>query len=374
MDTALASMRGRARRSPLLRWGFALVLAAAAIAIRVALGPSFRLTFLMFFPAIAAAAWFGGLGPGLLVTALSTATALYYFAPEGTFAIAHAGDALALIVFASIGTMITTLYERVAQARRRAEATAVELAQALRTRDEFISIAGHELRTPLQAIKLTIESAHRLVARGLAPEMAPRIVERIARTEAQVERLERLVSELLDVSRIVAGRLPLSLDVGVDLAELARAVIERLADAAAAAGCELAVSLDEGVVGVWDRSRLDQVLSNLLGNAIKYGAGKPIAVRVERAAVGARLSVADHGIGIAAEAQARIFERFERAVSERNFGGLGLGLWIARNIVESHGGTIAVDSRPGEGARFTVELPASSSTAGRAPTAPPVLR
>jgi signal transduction histidine kinase len=133
-------------------------------------------------------------------------------------------------------------------------------------------------------------------------------------------------------------------------------IIDRFCEQASATGCD--IRYDSVVVtGLWDRLRLDQVFTNLLSNALKYGRGKPVHVRVEAEGDRARLTVRDRGIGISLDDQARIFGRFERAVSERNFGGLGLGLWIAKQIIDRHGGTIAVDSEPGEGSTFIVELP-----------------
>ncbi len=143
----------------------------------------------------------------------------------------------------------------------------------------------------------------------------------------------------------------------VDLAKLVRDLVERTGEDLERAGCTLKIDADVPVVGRWDPFRLDQIVTNLLSNAVKYGHGKPIEVKVEASGDVARLSVTDHGIGIAPSNQARIFGRFERAVSERHFGGFGLGLWIVRQIIESHGGAIRVSSEPGQGSTFTVELP-----------------
>jgi signal transduction histidine kinase len=176
----------------------------------------------------------------------------------------------------------------------------------------------------------------------------------------QLRRLQRLVDELLDVSRLADGRMTLTLD-EVELGELAREVAARFADELEAAGCALRVRAATRVIGLWDRMRLDQVVTNLLTNAMKYGRGQPIEVVVDGDDERARLLVRDRGIGIAAEDQARIFERFERAVSERNFGGFGLGLWIVARIVKQLGGTVSVQSALGAGATFNVELPLSPS-------------
>ena len=219
-----------------------------------------------------------------------------------------------------------------------------EAVRAVAVRDEFLSIAGHELKTPLTALMLQLEML------GRRADDATR--ERVDKVTQHATRLGRLVDELLDVSRISAGRLRLERE-ELDLAEVVAEHVARVREG----GATVEIAPGGAVRGWWDRSRVEQIVSNLLGNAVKYGEGKPIDVRVEAADGRAVLVVRDRGIGIAPADQARIFERFERAVSSRHFGGLGLGLWIVRQIVEAHGGTIAVASAVGEGAELRVELP-----------------
>jgi signal transduction histidine kinase len=224
--------------------------------------------------------------------------------------------------------------------------------EAIRIRDEFMLVAGHELRTPLSALSLHHEAL--VSTRDGTP--LEKIRERGAKLVAQGHRLSRLVEDLLDVSRISAGRLALECE-DLDLGELTREIVDRMRDEFARARAPLTLDI-EPVRGRWDRSRLDQVITNLLSNALKYGMGSPVDVRVARTADGVILTVTDRGIGIAPEDQLRVFKRFERAVSSRKFGGLGLGLWIAGQLVEAHRGTIAVSSQPGSGSTFTVTLPA----------------
>jgi signal transduction histidine kinase/putative methionine-R-sulfoxide reductase with GAF domain len=221
--------------------------------------------------------------------------------------------------------------------------------RAVAVRDDFLSVAGHELKTPLTALLLQAQA----LGRGA---VEPELIARVDKLVRHIGRLGKLVDELLDVSRITSGRLRLELE-DVDLTALVVENVGRLSDEASRAGSAVQLAIDGELRGRWDRTRIDQVVSNLLSNAIKYGQGKPIDVAASRAHDRAIVVVRDHGIGIAAEDQARIFGRFERAVSSRHFGGLGLGLWIVRQIVEAHGGTIAVESAPGEGAQFRVELP-----------------
>lgn len=235
---------------------------------------------------------------------------------------------------------------------------------ALRVRDEFLQIASHELKTPLTALTLEMQSLARRAADHRPGSTEPNLTARFARLERQVARLRKLVEDLLDVSRITSGHLTLSAE-PFDLAEMVRDVVLRFHEALEAARCPVELRLDEGAVGLWDRSRIDQAVTNLLSNAMKFGAGRPIEISVgvsREGAPRAQLSVQDHGIGIDDGDQERIFARFERAESARHYGGLGLGLWITRRIVESHEGTIGVSSLRGCGARFTIELPLRSAT------------
>ena len=172
----------------------------------------------------------------------------------------------------------------------------------------------------------------------------------------QTTRLHRLVENVLDLSQIQAGRLVLARE-EVDLAQLVCDVAARFAEAAQKASTEVVLRTSGPVVGRWDRLRLEQVVINLLSNALKFGRGKPVELRVEACAGTAVLMATDHGLGIGAEDLSRIFERFERAVTVNAYSGLGLGLFITRQIVEAHGGSIRAASLSGEGATFTVELP-----------------
>jgi len=227
---------------------------------------------------------------------------------------------------------------------------------AVRVREEFVSVTSHELRTPLTSLKLLLETLERSLREPLDPSKGPQILNRLSAALRQTERLSKLIDALLDVSRMAAGRLQLEPE-PFDLSELAHEVVDRFHDEAARAGCALTLTAPGPLPGRWDKLRLDQVLTNLLTNAFKYGRGKPVAVSVEDGGEELCISVKDHGIGIAPEALSRIFARFERAVSPRNYGGLGLGLYIANEIMLAHGGTLAVESVLGEGSTFTMHLP-----------------
>jgi signal transduction histidine kinase len=174
--------------------------------------------------------------------------------------------------------------------------------------------------------------------------------------ERQVKRLTRLVAILLDVSRIQLGRVTLELE-EVDLSAVVQDIVAQFTEEATRADSPISVRGAAHVRGRWDRARLEQVVANLLSNAIKFGAGEPIDVLVEADHDRARLVVQDHGIGVAPERLPHIFDRFERGVSARSYGGLGLGLFLARSIVNAHGGTLNAESTVGSGSCFTVELP-----------------
>ncbi|WP_309887491.1 ATP-binding protein [Archangium sp.] len=261
----------------------------------------------------------------------------------------------------AVGTVIE-LKDTTEDMRREAEREHLltELTEAVRLRDEFLSVASHELNTPLTPLSLRLQALARLTDVEPGSPLAARLGREVEEMRRQVKRLAALVRDLLDVSRISTGRLTLQLE-EVDLAEVSREVLARFNLEAERAESRLSLHVEGPVVGQWDRLRLEQVLVNLLSNALKYGAGKPVQVRVEQAEDRARLVVRDEGIGIPPEALGRIFDRFERAVSERNYGGLGLGLYVTRQVIDAMGGRVTAQSTPGQGALFIVELPRQTS-------------
>jgi len=269
----------------------------------------------------------------------------------------HDGSVGGIIICGADVTVEVQARENERRAQVERERLLEELKAALHARDDFLMVASHELRTPLTSLQLTASSVLRQLERADGrPLPAPMLDDRMRTVKRQLDRLEQLINALLDVSRIGAGRLALQLE-EVDLVDVANEVLARLRDEAARQGVPLSMRAPTSLLGLWDRSRLDQILTNLVTNAIKYGQGKPVDVLLVRGGEGAEVRVVDHGIGVDPEQQERIFGKFERAASQRNYGGLGLGLWITRELVELMRGRVRVESTPGQGATFIVSLP-----------------
>ncbi len=231
------------------------------------------------------------------------------------------------------------------------------LQEALRVRDVFLSIASHELKTPLTSLKLQIQMRQQLIDDGVSEAFSLKNLREILEgDDHQVDRLTRLIDDMLDISKISTGKLTMQPDL-FDLSGMTRQITNGFAENLRLARCPVQMDAPTPIFGKWDRFRLEQVLVNLLSNATRYGMSKPIHVKAWTEGDHAYISVQDHGIGIAHEHQSRIFERYERAVSGSDYSGLGLGLFIAREIIDSHRGKIKVDSQLGSGSTFIVELP-----------------
>lgn len=240
------------------------------------------------------------------------------------------------------------------RARRR------ELQEQLLARDEFLRLASHELKTPLTPLLLQLETLQRSLHR--AGLLEARVGARIERAMRQTHRLSQLVESMLEVGRITSGRFTLAPE-PADLAQLVHEVAGRYQGEARTAGSTLLVRAEPPLAGVWDRERVEQILSNLVSNAIKYGSAQPVEIDAGGDEETVRVSVTDHGLGIEPEALERLFARFERGVSSRHFGGLGLGLFLARHFAVAHGGTLVGESRPGQGSTFTLVLPRAAAPA-----------
>ncbi len=341
-----------------------------------------RISFLQYFPAVLLAAYSGGFGPGIVATAVSLLASLYFFiTPEQMFVIDDPRWYPRMVIFAIVCLAISAVCGRLREALLQAEANALtareqadQAERASRLKDEFLATISHELRTPLNALlgwSRILRGGRRdeaLVGRGLE------VIER------NTLALNRLIEDLLDVSRIVSGKLLLDVRT-VDVARTVEAAVESIRLAAEAKGVALDVAVDPSVGrATGDLERLQQVVWNLLSNAVKFTPkGGRVTVRAERADSRIRLTVSDTGQGIAPEFLPYVFDRFRQADSstKRHFGGLGLGLSIVRHLVELHGGTVRAESDGVDrGAAFVVELPAAavvttdSDQVDRAPAAP----
>lgn len=237
-----------------------------------------------------------------------------------------------------------------------------ELRKAIQARDEFIGICSHELKTPLTSMKLQFQLAAKQFDKD-DPKVFTReaIQRRIANSNTQLDRMTRLIDDMLDVSRISSGKLVMKKEM-IDVSELAHEVLERFQDQLNILNIPL--TFDDGHLPLMiygDKFRIEQVITNLITNAIKYGDGSAIQVTLRKQGYFLYFSVEDHGLGIDEENLERIFYRYERAIPASNISGLGLGLYITRQIVEAHGGTIQVMSELGKGSIFSVELPLTES-------------
>jgi len=235
--------------------------------------------------------------------------------------------------------------------------TKAELEDAVRMRDDFMSIVSHELKTPLNTLILEVQLRKLQLGRNnFAAFSDDKLRQMVDKDERQIRSLIRLIDDMLDVSRIRTGKLSIRPD-RFDLGKLVASVVENFASQMEASGCTLLFQRPEPIVGVWDEFRIEQVLANLLTNAMRYGAGKPVQVNVNATAASACIEVRDQGIGISQKSLERIFCQFERAEGSESSAGLGLGLFIAEQIVKAHGGRIQVESEEGQGALFRVLLP-----------------
>lgn len=287
---------------------------------------------------------------GRVVGAIDLSTSVEEGRPERLVVVGHIAYAIEKELAARRATerAMAALAEQHRHDEER-ERLARDAYQAIRAREELVAIASHDVRGPLQAVLLALEAV-----REMAGDQA--LVPVIERGRVNVLRAVALLDDLLDATRAAESELELRLS-EVDLETLLRECIARHREHVGSARCTVSLKVTGNAVGWWDAMRLDQVFSNLLSNALRYGAGKPIEVHVDADATHARVRVADHGVGIAPENHHRIFDKHDRGGDRSRSGGFGLGLWIAKRIVVALGGRIAVESELGRGATFVVELP-----------------
>ncbi|AKJ01607.1 sensor histidine kinase [Archangium gephyra] len=270
------------------------------------------------------------------------------------FALTRRAGGWQIIESAALGMAKDELHRLNAELEQRVLERTAALEHAVRTRDEFFSVASHELKTPITSLQLYVQGMVRAQSKGTLT--AEQLNARLNRVQVQCGRLEKLINNLLDVSRAEA-RTPALQRESFDMSELVADATERFAEELARAGCEVTVDAREPLVGCWDKMRLEQAVTNLLQNAARYAPGSSVHVRVQSEGPWVRIVVRDTGPGIDERDHARIFERFGQAASEQFTGGFGLGLWIVKQVVEAHEGSVTLASRPGAGAAFTLMLP-----------------
>jgi signal transduction histidine kinase len=244
---------------------------------------------------------------------------------------------------------------------RELHATQAQLQRSVQMRDDFMSMVAHELRTPLNTLFVETQVRQMQLDRGnLDAFDAAQLRKMVARDGRQIQSMIRLIDDMLDVSRIRSGRL--SIRPGpMDLSALLERIVSDLTHQASAQGCAITLSAEERVMGYWDEFRIEQVIVNLLNNALRYGRNKPVEVTLSAGPQHSRIDVRDYGMGISEADQQRIFDAFERGLGNNVPAGLGLGLYIAKQLTEAHEGEISVRSRPGEGALFSVSLPLTAA-------------
>jgi signal transduction histidine kinase len=252
------------------------------------------------------------------------------------------------------------LEKRVSERTKEALDSQWALQKAVIARDDFLSIASHELRAPLSKFRLHTQLRMKFIQSDPGMLTADSLTKMFEEDDRHIRRLVELIEQMFDVSQLDSGTLALKRE-RVDLRSLLNEVVDRFRPEVDAAGCSIHATVGDAAVGLWDKSRMEQVLSNLLSNAVKYGRGKPIHCAVGLENGQAILTISDQGVGISAEELPRIFDKYERATAPQSVGGLGLGLYIARRIVEAHGGRISARSLLGAGSTFTVELGLASA-------------
>jgi signal transduction histidine kinase len=333
-------------------YGAAVVLSALALQGTLWLGPmAARNQLGLFAAAVVVSAWFGGLGPGLVATVLGALAANYFFAePLHTFGVKEPRDVVGLLAFAGMAALASGLSANLRRSRERAEAAA-------RVRDLLLASLSHDLKHPLTAIKGQAQLLRRRLDQLGVAQTEP-IAERLDRLDAAAKRMAEMIDELIDLARGDAGEALELQRQSTDLVALALASAEEQRQASTVH----TIQVEHGapVHGCWDQRRLERVLGNLLNNAVKFTPdGGTIVVSVERDQTGrwAMLRVRDQGIGIPAADLPSVFEPFRRGANVGARGGRGVGLAGVRQIVDAHGGTVAVSSREGAGTTVEVRLP-----------------
>lgn len=319
-------------------------------------------------------AWLGGVQQGLLITFITTFNLIYFFViPYQIASLSPLITVYEITVFLITGASVSYIIERykktdvveeykqkMSDYRKDLEKIANDnnkMHKEIKLRDEFLSIASHELKTPLTSMLLKLQGVlHSIRNVSLANFSVEKLLKDVQTAEQQSQRLARLINDLLNVSLITTGKLNLELG-NADLVAIVKEVVGEFSEKLEKGGYDLKLDTDERIETSVDKLRIEQMITNLLSNAIKYGNGKPIEMSLKGNGSRAKLVIKDHGIGIHSNQKERIFELFERGVTNNSYKGLGVGLYIANQIVRAHHGSIKVESKQNAGSAFTIELP-----------------
>lgn len=330
--------------------------------------------FVVFLPAIMLSAWYGGLQSGLLANILS-AIAIYYFftIPYYSFNMKSIVTIIQLIFFIFEGFVVSYFIDsghrheklRLYKAREKEQKKIIEnlqeellsAKQETAMRDEFLAIASHELKTPLTTVVLQIQTTlHNIRNVSLSEFSVEHLLRMLQSMQAQTKRLSKMINDLLNISLITTRKMELELE-DIDLATLVKDTADNFTEKFEKGGTTISVIVKKNVFGKWDKLRLEQVLDNLISNALKYGDKKPVKIELEKQKTFAVISITDEGIGIKNSEKEKIFSLFKRGTMDNDYKGLGIGLYIAEQIITLHGGRIEVKSVLDQGSTFTIYLP-----------------
>jgi len=369
-------MRSKKLNRQILEYIFALVLPSLPLFLAIATDTvaARSMPMLFFFPAVALSAWVGGSKAGTLTSIVCGLLINYFFIPPyNAFTFTHPTSLLQTILFIAEGALISSFIhagkrkDQLGDYKRREkefktkivelESEVLIAQQNVRQRDEFLSIASHELKTPLTSMLLQTQTAlHNIRNVSLEHFSIAHLLTMLESVENQTKRLSKMINDLLNVSILATGNIQIEKE-EVDLGQVAKDVLSDFSNRLEKEGYKTIVTVDESVIGQWDKVRIEQAISNLLSNSIKYGQQKPIEIQVRKKEGWGQFIIKDEGIGITKEQQKRIFNLFERAVSPEQYKGLGVGLYITSQIVKAHEGSIRVQSNGRHGTTFIVSLP-----------------
>jgi signal transduction histidine kinase len=357
---------------------YVMALVSSVIALLLAL--FFRMKFgmlpvlLVFLPAIMWSAWYGGFGPGFFATLITEWEICYFFLfPNHAIPPINPAVVIQMALFILEGTFISIFIDggkredKLIQYRFREKVynsalaalhfAYIHLLDDIRTRDEFLSIASHELKTPLTSMLLQIQTAlHNIRHVSLAEFSVEHLLSMLQSTENQTKRLSRMINDLLNISLLATDRMELERE-DVNMDTIVRGLLEDFAPKFEKEGYAVSFEGDESASGFWDRVRIEQAISNLISNAMKYGNKNPIYIFVKKQETHVTFTIMDQGIGIDDKKKEEIFGLFKRAVSSDTYKGLGIGLYITAQIIKLHQGQIIVESDIGEGSTFQIKLP-----------------